>query len=45
MTNLLDQAICCNDADSAAKITQDALGIKSNDVVNYTSPLFAAIHR
>ena len=45
MTNLLDQAICCNDADSAAKIIQGALGIKSDDVVNYTSPRFAAIHR
>jgi hypothetical protein len=31
--------------DRAAKIIQDALGIKSDDVVNYTSPRFAAIHR
>jgi len=31
--------------DRAAKLIQDALGIKSDDVVNYTSPRFAAIHR
>jgi hypothetical protein len=38
MTNLLEQAISCNDADRAAKIIQDALGIESDDVVNYCFP-------
>jgi uncharacterized protein HemY len=30
--NLLEQAIRCDDADRAAKIIQDALGIESDDV-------------
>jgi uncharacterized protein HemY len=38
MTNLLEQAISCDDADQAAKIIQQALGIESDDVVNYTFP-------
>jgi uncharacterized protein HemY len=38
MTNLLEQAIACDDADRAAKIIQEALGIESDDVVNYTFP-------
>jgi uncharacterized protein HemY len=38
MTNLLEQAIACDDADHAAKIIQEALGIESDDVVNYTFP-------
>ena len=38
MTNLLEQAISCNDGDRAAKIIQDALGIESGDVVNYCFP-------
>jgi hypothetical protein len=38
MTNLLEQAISCDDADRAAKIIQDALGIESDDVVNYCFP-------
>jgi hypothetical protein len=38
MTNLLQQAIDCDDADQAAKIIQDALGIESDDVVNYCFP-------
>ena len=38
MTNLLEQAINCNDGDRAAKIIQDALGIESGDVVNYCFP-------
>jgi hypothetical protein len=38
MTNLLEQAIACDDADRAAKILQDALGIASDDVVNYCFP-------
>ena len=38
MTNLLVQAIDCDDPASAAKIIRDALGIESNDVVNYCFP-------
>jgi hypothetical protein len=38
MTNLLEQAISCDDADRAAKIIKEALGIESDDVVNYTFP-------
>ena len=37
-TNLLEQAINCDDADRAAKIIQDALGIENDDVVNYVFP-------
>jgi hypothetical protein len=36
--NLLEQAIASDDADHAAKIIQDALGIESDDVVNYCFP-------
>jgi uncharacterized protein HemY len=36
--NLLEQAIRCDDGDRAAKIIQDALGIESDDVVNYYFP-------
>jgi hypothetical protein len=32
MANLLEQAIGCDDADQAAKIIQDVLGIESDDV-------------
>jgi hypothetical protein len=39
MTNLLAQAINCDDADRAARIIQDALGIESDDVVNYCFPI------
>ena len=39
MTNLLAQAINCHDADRAAKMIQDALGIESDDVVNYCFPM------
>jgi hypothetical protein len=35
MTNLLEQAIKCDDGDRAAKIIQQALGIESDDVANY----------
>ena len=35
---LLAQAIDCDDADRAARIIQDALGIESDDVVNYCFP-------
>jgi hypothetical protein len=38
MTNLLDQAINCNDDDRAAKMIRGALGIESDDVVNYCFP-------
>src|SRR6516165_5255125 len=38
MTNLLEQAISCDDGDQAAKIIQQALGIESDDVVNCTFP-------
>ena len=38
LTNLLAQAINCDDADRAAKIIQDALGIESDDVANYCFP-------
>ena len=38
MTNLLEQAIKCDDGDRAAKIIQDALGIESDDVANYVFP-------
>ena len=34
MTNLLQQAIDCNDGDRAAKIIQGALGIESDEVAN-----------
>jgi uncharacterized protein HemY len=38
MTNLLEQAINCDDVDRAAKIIQNALGIESDDVANYCFP-------
>jgi hypothetical protein len=38
MTNLLRQAINCDDGDRAAKIIQEALGIESDDVVNHCFP-------
>jgi hypothetical protein len=38
MTNLLEQAISCDDGDRAAKIIKEGLGIESDDVVNYTFP-------
>ena len=38
ITNLLQQAINCDNADRAAKMIQDALGIESADVVNYCFP-------
>jgi uncharacterized protein HemY len=38
MANLLKQAINCDDGDRAAKIIQEALGIKNDDVVNYCFP-------
>jgi uncharacterized protein HemY len=38
VSNLIEQAINCNDGDRAARIIQDALGIESDDVVNYCFP-------
>jgi hypothetical protein len=38
MPNLLEQAISSDDADHAARILQDALGIESDDVANYCFP-------
>jgi hypothetical protein len=38
MPNLLEQAINSNDGDQEAKIIQHALGIESDDVLNYTFP-------
>ncbi len=38
MTNLLAQAINCDDGDRAAKFIGDALGIESDDVVNCCFP-------
>jgi hypothetical protein len=37
-TNLLERAISTDDADRAAKIIQNALGIESDDVANYCFP-------
>jgi uncharacterized protein HemY len=38
MSNLLEQAIDCADGEHAAKIIQQALGIETDDVVNYCFP-------
>jgi hypothetical protein len=38
MSNLLAEAINSDDADRAARIIQNALGIESDDVVNYCFP-------
>ena len=38
MTNLLEQAINCNDGDLAAKTIRDALGIENDDVTNFCFP-------
>ena len=38
MTNLLEQAIYSNDADHAARLIQEALGIHSDEVANYVFP-------
>jgi len=35
---LLEQAISCDDGNRAAKIIQNALGIESDDAVNYCFP-------
>jgi hypothetical protein len=38
MPNILEQAINTDDGGRAAKIIRDALGIESDDVVNYCFP-------
>jgi hypothetical protein len=38
MSNLLAEAIACDDPDRAARIIRDALGIESDDVVSYCFP-------
>ena len=38
MTNLLEQAISSDDGDRAAEIIKEALGIESDDALNYTFP-------
>jgi hypothetical protein len=38
MPNLLEQAISTDDGDRAAQIIQQALGIESDEVVNYVFP-------
>jgi uncharacterized protein HemY len=38
MSNLIEQAINCDDGDRAAKMIQNALGIESDDVANYCFP-------
>jgi hypothetical protein len=38
MSNLLQQAIDCDDGDRAARIIRDALGIESDDMGNYRFP-------
>ena len=37
MTNLLERAIGTDDADRAAKIMRNALGIESDEVANYSA--------
>ena len=38
MANLIKQAIICDDGDRAARMIQEALGIESDEVVNYVFP-------
>ena len=38
MTNLLEQAINCDDGHRAAKMIQQALWLESDDVANYCFP-------
>jgi hypothetical protein len=38
MTNLLERAISTGDADRAAKIIQNALGIETDEVANFCFP-------
>ena len=38
MTNLLEQALSTDNGNRAAKISQDVLGIESDEVANYCFP-------
>jgi len=38
MSNLIEQAIKCDDGEQAARILQQALGIETDEVVNYCFP-------
>jgi hypothetical protein len=38
MANILERAIECDDADDAAEMIRNALGIESDDVANYVFP-------
>jgi uncharacterized protein HemY len=40
MSNVLEQAITCDDGDRAAKMILDALGIESDEVANYCLPKY-----
>jgi hypothetical protein len=40
MSNLLEQAICTDDGDRAAKIIRQALGIECDDVARYCFPKY-----
>jgi uncharacterized protein HemY len=40
MTNILEQAIKCDDGDRAARIIMDALGIETDEVANYCLPQY-----
>ena len=39
MPNVIEQAISTDDAEQAAKLIKRALGIESDDVVNYCFPI------
>jgi len=43
--NLLAQAVNCDDGERAAEIIQNALGIKSDDLVKYCFPNDWPAHR
>jgi uncharacterized protein HemY len=38
MSNLIEHAIKCDDGEQAARILQQALGIETDEVVNYCFP-------
>jgi len=40
MTNVIEQAINCNDGDQAARIIRHALGIETDEVANYCLPKY-----
>jgi hypothetical protein len=39
MANILERAIQCDDADDAAEMIRNALGIETDDVANYVFPM------